>query len=148
MKQALTNTGGLGTISALGMGSPNAAFTNMSTTFSLGCIIGYHTVWSVVPALHSPLMSVTNDISGITAVGRLFLMGGGYYPTNAAGLAASADLYSSLSLEDSLSPRVCWTCSCVPLTLQSTLTLWLFLLLHFLRPIVMLLPTDTLRFIK
>merc|ERR1712243_372449 len=40
--------------------------TNMTTTFSLGCIVGYHTVWSVVPALHSPLMSVTNAISGIT----------------------------------------------------------------------------------
>merc|ERR1712240_248645 len=71
LKQALTYTGGLGTITALGMGSPNGAFTNMSTTFSLGCIVGYHTVWSVVPALHSPLMSVTNAISGITAVGGL-----------------------------------------------------------------------------
>ena len=46
------------------------------------CIVGYHTVWSVVPALHSPLMSVTNAISGITCVGGLLLMGGGYYPTN------------------------------------------------------------------
>merc|ERR1711931_472027 len=82
LKQALTYTGGLGTITALGMGSPNGAFTNMSTTFSLGCIVGYHTVWSVVPALHSPLMSVTNAISGITAVGGLLLMGGGYVPTN------------------------------------------------------------------
>lgn len=43
---------------------------------------GYHTVWGVTPALHSPLMSVTNAISGITAVGGLLLMGGGYYPTN------------------------------------------------------------------
>merc|ERR1711970_220182 len=82
LKQALTYTAGLGTINALGVGSPNGAFTNMSTTFSLGCIVGYHTVWSVVPALHSPLMSVTNAISGITAVGGLLLMGGGYVPTN------------------------------------------------------------------
>merc|ERR1719228_2730390 len=73
LKQALTYTAGLGTINALGVGSPNGAFTNMSTTFSLGCIVGYHTVWSVVPALHSPLMSVTNAISGITAVGGLLL---------------------------------------------------------------------------
>merc|ERR1719357_1932773 len=99
MKQALTYTGGLGTITALGMGSPNSAFTNMSTTFSLGCIVGYHTVWSVVPALHSPLMSVTNAISGITAVGGLLLMGGGYYPTNAIeGLAASAALISFINI--------------------------------------------------
>merc|ERR1712241_667645 len=91
LKQALTYTGGLGTITALGMGSPNGAFTNMSTTFSLGCIVGYHTVWSVVPALHSPLMSVTNAISGITAVGGLLLMGGGLYPTNTIqALAAGA----------------------------------------------------------
>merc|ERR1719228_70100 len=99
LKQALTYTGGLATINALGMGSPNGAFTNMSTTFSLGCIVGYHTVWSVVPALHSPLMSVTNAISGITAVGGLLLMGGGYYPTNTIeGLAASAALISFINI--------------------------------------------------
>merc|ERR1712055_921569 len=99
LKQALTYTAGLGTISALGMGSPNGAFTNMSTTFSLGCIVGYHTVWSVVPALHSPLMSVTNAISGITAVGGMLLMGGGYYPTNTIeGLAASAALISLINI--------------------------------------------------
>lgn len=34
----------------------------------------------MVPALHSPLMSVTNAVSGITAVGGLLLMGGGYLP--------------------------------------------------------------------
>merc|ERR1712142_345549 len=85
--------------SALGMGSPNAAFTNMSTTFALGCIVGYHTVWSVVPALHSPLMSVTNAISGITTVGGLLLMGGGYYPTTVVeGLAASAALISFINI--------------------------------------------------
>ena len=66
---------GLGTINAMGVYSPGPAFTNMSTTFALGCIIGYHTVWSVIPAFHSPLMSVTNAISGITAVGGLLLMG-------------------------------------------------------------------------
>merc|ERR1711931_563919 len=99
LKQALTYTGGLGTITALGMGSPNGAFTNMSTTFSLGCIVGYHTVWSVVPALHSPLMSVTNAISGTTAVGGLLLMNGGYYPTNVVeGLAASAAFISFINI--------------------------------------------------
>merc|ERR1712241_1377877 len=99
LKQALTYTGGLGTITALGMGSPNGAFTNMSTTFSLGCIVGYHTVWSVVPALHSPLMSVTNAISGITAVGGLLLMGGGLYPTNTIqALAAGAAFISFINV--------------------------------------------------
>ena len=54
---------------------------------------------SVVPALHSPLMSVTNAISGITAVGGLLLMGGGYYPTNTVeGLAASAAFISFINV--------------------------------------------------
>eukprot|EP00088_Acartia_fossae_P059293 TRINITY_DN701_c0_g1_i4.p1 TRINITY_DN701_c0_g1~~TRINITY_DN701_c0_g1_i4.p1 ORF type:complete len:1059 (+),score=355.56 TRINITY_DN701_c0_g1_i4:149-3325(+) len=99
MKSALSYSAGIGTISALGVGSPNNAFTNMSTTFGLGCIVGYHTVWSVVPALHSPLMSVTNAISGITAVGGLLLMGGGYYPTNTVeGLAATAAFISFINV--------------------------------------------------
>ena len=61
--------------------------------------MGYHTVWSVSPALHSPLMSVTNAISGITAVGGLLLMGGGYYPTNITeALAASAAFVSFVNI--------------------------------------------------
>lgn len=49
---------------ALGIAAPNTAFTQMVTTFGLAGIVGYHTVWGVTPALHSPLMSVTNAISG------------------------------------------------------------------------------------
>merc|ERR1712051_505437 len=99
LKSALSYTGGLATINALGVGSPNPAFTNMTTTFSLGCIVGYHTVWSVVPALHSPLMSVTNAISGITAVGGMLLMGGGLYPTNTIqALAAGAAFISFINI--------------------------------------------------
>lgn len=55
---------GVSTCLALGIISPNAAFTQMVTTFGLAGIVGYHTVWGVTPALHSPLMSVTNAISG------------------------------------------------------------------------------------
>jgi len=99
LKQAATYTAGFGALNALGTSSPGPNFTNMTTTFALGTIVGYHTVWSVVPALHSPLMSVTNAISGITAVGGLLLMGGGYYPTNAVeGLAASAALISFINI--------------------------------------------------
>ena len=83
----------------LGITAPNAAFTTMTTTFGLGCIVGYHTVWGVTPALHSPLMSVTNAISGITAVGGLLQMGGGYFPSNTAqGLAAGAAFISSINI--------------------------------------------------
>lgn len=82
LKNSLMYTGGLGSLLALGVASPNPAFTTMMTTFSLAGIVGYHTVWGVTPALHSPLMSVTNAISGITAVGGLLLMGGGVTPSN------------------------------------------------------------------
>merc|ERR1711963_621064 len=99
MKDAAMYTGGLGGMTALGVGAPNSAFTAMSTIFGLSVICGYHSVWSVIPALHSPLMSVTNAISGITAVGGLMMMGGGYYPTNAIeGLAASAALISFINI--------------------------------------------------
>lgn len=66
LKDALMYTAGLGSLMGLGIGSPNPAITQMMTTFSLAGIVGYHTVWSVTPALHSPLMSVTNAISGKT----------------------------------------------------------------------------------
>merc|ERR1712168_643307 len=99
LKDAGIYTAGLGGMTALGVGAPNSAFTAMSTIFGLSVICGYHSVWSVIPALHSPLMSVTNAISGITAVGGLMLMGGGYYPTNAVeGLAGSAAFISFINV--------------------------------------------------
>merc|ERR1719186_1057283 len=99
LSSALQYTAGLAAMNALGVGAPDKNFTNMSTTFGLGCIVGYHTVWSVVPALHSPLMSVTNAISGTTAVGGLLLMNGGYYPTNTVeGLAAAAAFISFINI--------------------------------------------------
>lgn len=55
---------GIATLLGLGLAAPNAAFTQIVTTFGLAGIVGYHTVWGVTPALHSPLMSVTNAISG------------------------------------------------------------------------------------
>jgi NAD(P) transhydrogenase subunit alpha len=39
--------------------------------FVLAIVVGYHVVWSVTPALHTPLMSVTNAISGIILVGAM-----------------------------------------------------------------------------
>ncbi|VDM03063.1 unnamed protein product [Schistocephalus solidus] len=60
---------------------------------------GYHTVWGVTPALHSPLMSVTNAISGITAVGGMLLMGGGVLPgTIPQSMAALATLVSAVNI--------------------------------------------------
>ncbi|ESN99542.1 hypothetical protein HELRODRAFT_113658 [Helobdella robusta] len=99
LKESFMYTAGLGGILGLGCVSPNPAFTTMVTTFGLAGIVGYHTVWGVTPALHSPLMSVTNAISGITAVGGMILMGGGYYPTNTIeALAATAAFISCINI--------------------------------------------------
>ena len=45
------------------------------TVFFLACVIGYYVVWSVTPALHSPLMSVTNAISSVIIVGAILAAG-------------------------------------------------------------------------
>ena len=45
------------------------------TVFFLACIIGYYVVWSVTPALHSPLMGVTNAISSVIIVGAILASG-------------------------------------------------------------------------
>ncbi|KAF2714321.1 NAD(P) transhydrogenase-like protein [Pleomassaria siparia CBS 279.74] len=55
-------------------------FMGNAFTFALASLIGYRVVWGVAPALHSPLMSVTNAISGMVGIGGLFVMGGGYLP--------------------------------------------------------------------
>ena len=99
LKQAVRYTGGLGSLLALGAISPNPAFGTMVTTFSLSGIVGYHTVWGVTPALHSPLMSVTNAVSGITAVGGMLCMGGALLPaTTPQALAALACFISSINI--------------------------------------------------
>ena len=48
-----------------------AAFLPHFTVFVLACFVGYQVVWNVTPALHTPLMSVTNAISGIIVIGAL-----------------------------------------------------------------------------
>jgi NAD(P) transhydrogenase subunit alpha len=45
------------------------------TVFVLACFVGYYVVWKVTPALHSPLMSVTNAISSVIIVGALLAAG-------------------------------------------------------------------------
>ncbi|KAM4065767.1 NAD(P) transhydrogenase beta subunit [Hirsutella rhossiliensis] len=72
-------TTGLGSVLALGKFT-GPLFMSNAFTFALASLIGYRVVWGVVPALHSPLMSVTNAISGMVGVGGLFVLGGGYLP--------------------------------------------------------------------
>ncbi|WYZ38617.1 hypothetical protein EsH8_III_000531 [Colletotrichum jinshuiense] len=78
-RQVATVTAGMGTALALGkMTGP--LFMSNAFTFALASLIGYRVVWGVSPALHSPLMSVTNAISGMVGIGGLFILGGGYLP--------------------------------------------------------------------
>ena len=45
--------------------------------FILACFVGYHVIWNVTPALHTPLMAVTNAISGIIVLGALLIIANG-----------------------------------------------------------------------
>lgn len=51
------------------------SFMALFTVFVLACFVGYFVVWSVTPALHSPLMGVTNAISSVIIVGALVAAG-------------------------------------------------------------------------
>ncbi len=50
-------------------------FVTGLTVFVLACFVGYYVVWRVTPALHSPLMAVTNAISSVIIVGALIAAG-------------------------------------------------------------------------
>ena len=99
LHSAATTAVGLSAIVGLGAASPSAAFSSMLTKFGLASVCGYQTVWGVSPALHSPLMSVTNAISGLTAVGGMVLAGGGVLPgTTAQALAGTAVAASAINI--------------------------------------------------
>jgi len=53
----------------------DSTFLSLFTVFVLACFIGYFVVWSVTPALHSPLMGVTNAISSVIIVGGILAAG-------------------------------------------------------------------------
>jgi len=74
----------------VGLGAPQNFLTHL-TVFVLACFIGYQVVWSVTPALHTPLMSVTNAISGIIVVGGMVQLGGGL--TSAASILGLAAVF-------------------------------------------------------
>jgi NAD(P) transhydrogenase subunit alpha len=59
----------------IGLASPPELLQHL-TVFLLACIVGWHVVWNVTPALHTPLMSVTNAISGIILIGGMLLTPG------------------------------------------------------------------------
>ena len=66
-------------------------FMFLLTIFLLACFVGYYVVWNVTPALHSPLMGVTNAISSVIVVGAILAVGlGDSDLAKGFGLAAAA----------------------------------------------------------
>lgn len=59
----------------VGIGAPTS-FLSHFTVFVLACFVGYQVIWNVTPALHTPLMSVTNAISGIIILGGMLQISG------------------------------------------------------------------------
>ncbi len=80
---------GLGALAFFWIGAhAPKAFMEHFTVFVLACFVGYMVIWNVTPALHTPLMSVTNAISSIIAIGALIQVSSpGFFITVLAGLA-------------------------------------------------------------
>mmetsp|Transcript_30063 Transcript_30063/g.46103 ORF Transcript_30063/g.46103 Transcript_30063/m.46103 type:complete len:1120 (-) Transcript_30063:54-3413(-) len=60
---------------SFGFAADSESTVSLMATFALAGLAGYQVVWGVAPALHSPLMAVTNAISGMTALGGMVLLG-------------------------------------------------------------------------
>ena len=68
-------------------------FMSILSIFVMACFVGYYVVWSVTPALHTPLMAVTNAISSVIIVGALIAasaVAGGSATSKWLGLVAVA----------------------------------------------------------
>mmetsp|Transcript_5666 Transcript_5666/g.11770 ORF Transcript_5666/g.11770 Transcript_5666/m.11770 type:complete len:1132 (+) Transcript_5666:80-3475(+) len=79
-KEVFTRNAGFASMAAIllvafGLTADSPESVNLLSTFALAGLAGYQVVWGVAPALHSPLMAVTNAISGMTAVGGMLLLG-------------------------------------------------------------------------
>ncbi len=60
---------------ATNVGTHSAPFVIAFSIFVLACFVGYFVVWRVTPALHTPLMAVTNAISSVIVVGAIIALG-------------------------------------------------------------------------
>jgi H+-translocating NAD(P) transhydrogenase subunit alpha len=78
----------------IGLSAPPNFLTHF-TVFVLACFIGYQVVWSVTPALHTPLMSVTNAISGIIVIGGMMQISGN---STASFLGVAAILLATINI--------------------------------------------------
>ncbi|MBX3516483.1 MAG: NAD(P) transhydrogenase subunit alpha [Rhodospirillales bacterium] len=73
--QLATDAGQVALAPAAAAAGGDGGFLSLFTVFVLACFVGFYVVWSVTPALHSPLMSVTNAISSVIIVGGLLAAG-------------------------------------------------------------------------
>jgi NAD(P) transhydrogenase subunit alpha len=80
----------------LGLVAP-PAFLGHLTVFALACVVGWQVIWNVTPALHTPLMSVTNAISGIIVVGGMLEVSGSL-GSPVVVLGAAAILLASINI--------------------------------------------------
>jgi NAD(P) transhydrogenase subunit alpha len=88
---------GLAVLAILAMGAvAPASFMTHFTVFVLACFIGWQVIWNVTPALHTPLMSVTNAISSIIVIGAMLQVSAPGYL--AMGLAVAALTLASINI--------------------------------------------------
>jgi NAD(P) transhydrogenase subunit alpha len=88
---------GVGALALLGLGQfAPPSFMAHFTVFVLACFVGYMVVWNVTPALHTPLMSVTNAISSIIIIGALLQISS--QDPWIMGLAGVAALITSINI--------------------------------------------------
>ena len=76
--------------------SGSSDFLTHITVFALACFVGYMVIWNVTPALHTPLMSVTNAISSIIIIGALLQISSG--EKLIVGLAGLAALITAINI--------------------------------------------------
>jgi len=87
---------GAALLGALGLVAPKE-FVSHLTVFVLACFVGWQVVWNVTPALHTPLMSVTNAISGIILVGGMLQISGPL-SSSVTLLSAAAVLLATINI--------------------------------------------------
>ena len=82
----------------VGLNEDMSLFVQQLTVFVLACFVGFQVVWNVTAALHTPLMSVTNAISGIIIVGGMLQAGNAEASQVAQILGAVAILVASINI--------------------------------------------------
>ncbi|MBL9032789.1 MAG: Re/Si-specific NAD(P)(+) transhydrogenase subunit alpha [Phycisphaerae bacterium] len=84
-----------GALAGVGLVAP-PSFLGHFTVFILACFVGWQVVWNVTPALHTPLMSVTNAVSGIILIGGMLHLS--HRPSTATVLGALAVLLATINI--------------------------------------------------